>query len=378
MNRTLEVLDRLIGFDTVSENSNLELIGYAQDFLERCGCRVIRIDDPDQPKAGLYAEIGPAGTGVLLSAHSDVVPVEGQTWNRDPFTLSRDGDRLYGRGTTDMKGFLAAMLTSAEAAGRADLREPLKLVISYDEEIGCVGISRMMERLIPLVGVPRLAIVGEPTEMQVAVGHKGKRAYSADIGGETGHSALAPQFVNALNVAADFVGSLKEIQSGLSDKGARDEAFEVPYSTVHVGTLSGGTALNIVPERAEMRFELRHLVGDDPDLIEQGIRAAAERVGESYGKAASIHIETLTTYPGLDTKADAEVVVEALRLSETSTTKVGFGTEAGFFDALGISTVVCGPGSMAGQGHKADEYLLVSQLNACEAMLARLLTSMSN
>ncbi|TNF58779.1 MAG: acetylornithine deacetylase [Rhodobacteraceae bacterium] len=373
----LETLGRLTAFDTVSDRSNLPMIDFVQDFLIARGFRVTRLEDPSEPKAGLYAEIGPAGGGVLLSAHTDVVPVAGQTWTRDPFRLSVEEGRAYGRGTTDMKGFVAAMLGLADAAGRAALKEPLKLVLSYDEEIGCVGMDRMIGRLAPLMGKPRLAIVGEPTSMRVATGHKGKRAYLARMQGQAGHSALAPRFVNALHLAADFMAALRRLQEDLAARGARDPDHDIPFSTVHVGTLSGGQALNIVPDRAEMRFEFRHLAQEDPDALERRIHEAARDVCTLHGAAARIEIAPLSRYPGLDTAPDSPAVRTVAQLAGHGTTKVAFGTEAGFLDRLGIPTVVCGPGSMEGQGHKADEYLSLSELAACEAMLERLLRSMT-
>lgn len=376
MTGTYDILERLIAFDTVSAQSNLALIDYVQDFLAQRGFRITRISDPETPKAGLYAEIGPDGAGVLLSGHTDVVPVVGQTWTRDPFRLTVEGDKLFGRGTTDMKGFVAAMLTVADVASRADLNEPLKLVLSYDEEIGCVGIARMMDRLAPLLGKPRLAIVGEPTQMRVAIGHKGKQAYRATITGEAGHSAMAPRFVNALNVAAEFVTALTLLQTDLAREGTQDPDYEIPYSTVHVGTLSGGHALNIVPDHAEMTFEVRHLPADNPAEIADQISQIAERIIRRYGPPAQIDIAPISTYPGLATPRRSPVVDTMLQLAGTDTTKVAFGTEAGFFDGLGIPTIVCGPGSMAGQGHKADEFLLVSEMRACDALLARLLQTM--
>ncbi len=376
MTRTLDILDRLIGFDTISARPNLDLIAYVEDFLRMRGFRVTRLDDPEEEKAGLYAEIGPEGPGILLSAHSDVVPVAGQDWSTDPFRLTRQGDRLHGRGTTDMKGFVASMLAAADAASRAPLKEPLKLVLSYNEEVGCTGIARMLDRLVPLMGHPRAAIVGEPTEMQVATGHKGKRAFRARIAGETGHSALAPQFVNALNVAAEFLVALQALQKDLERNGARDEDYDIPYSTVHVGMLSGGRALNIVPDRAEATFEFRHLAADDPDSLLHRIRTAAQDVCARYGPAARIEIAPLAGYPGLDTPANSDTARFVESLAGAGRTKVAFGTEAGFFDAQGIPTVVCGPGSMQAQGHKADEFIRIDQLARCDAMLARLLERM--
>ncbi len=377
MSRTEEILERLVSFDTVSARSNLPLIGYVEDLLNGVDFRVTRLSDASGDKAGLYAEIGPAGSGVLLSAHTDVVPVEGQDWTRDPFRLTREQDRLFGRGTTDMKGFLAAMLAAGERAAGLDLHEPLKLSISYDEEVGCLGMAQMIGPLADLVGHPRACIVGEPTEMQVAIGHKGKRAYRAVCHGQAGHSAMAPRFVNALHLAGDFMARMRGLQDWLAANGAQDAAYDVPCSTIHVGRLSGGTALNIVPDRAQMLFEVRHVAADDPDAIEARIREAAAAVEKEF-PAGRIGIEALNRYPGLDVDAGSKVVSLAREFAGGSgVSKVAFGTEAGFFDGLGIPTVVCGPGSMAGQGHKADEYIEAGQLAACDAMMGRVLESLT-
>lgn len=372
MTASLEILDRLIGFDTVSARSNQPLIAYVEAFLTARGFSITRFEDPEQDKAGLFASIGRGGPGILLSAHTDVVPVEGQHWTRDPFRLTVEEDRLYGRGTTDMKGFLAAMLACADKASRRELREPLKLAISYDEEIGCVGIARMIDGLQPALGLPRACIVGEPTGMQIATGHKGKSAIRATFHGEAGHSALAPRFVNALHLAADFIVGLREMQEDLAANGPQDTGYAIPCSTVHVGQLTGGTALNIVPDRAVLLFEFRHLAADNPSSLMRRIRAIADGISAKHG--TGIDLEQVTAYPGLDTPPVAEVTRLAQRLARNQTlTKVAFGTEAGFFDALGIPTVVCGPGNMEAQGHKPDEYLTRAQLNACDAMLGSLL-----
>ncbi|WP_419739138.1 acetylornithine deacetylase [Ruegeria sp.] len=372
MSVSLEVLERLVAFETVSARSNLDMIAYIEDFLRNRGFRVQRIADPDEPKAGLFAEIGPSVEGgLLLSAHSDVVPVEGQDWSVSPFKLTRQGDRLFGRGTTDMKGFLAEMLALADAVKGRELETPLKFLVSYDEEIGCVGISRMKKQLPSLLGRPRLAIVGEPTEMQVAIGHKGKRAYRADIRGEAGHSALAPQFVNALHVAVDFVGKLRHMQQKVQQSGARNTAYDVPYTTFHVGQLSGGTALNLVPDKASLVFEFRHLAEDDPDKIEAELQQAADAVLAKFPPAAQISLRALAGYPGLSV-ASSDPAVSLIKSSGGGeTTHVAFGTEAGVLSDLGIATLVCGPGSMADQGHKPDEYVSEEQLVACSLMLRK-------
>lgn len=377
MTQTLDILERLIAFDTVSAKSNLELVDFAQEFLVSRGFEVHRLLDDDGQKAGLFAVLGPLGKGVLLSAHTDVVPVSGQDWTRNPFQLTRDGDRVYGRGTTDMKGYVASVMALADRASRVELTEPLKIALSYDEEVGCVGIQHMIGDLERTIGLPRACFVGEPTEMQVAVGHKGKAALRAVFHGESGHSALAPKFLNALHIAGDFLAELRKVQDTLALIGAQDEAFDIPYSTIHVGQLSGGTALNIVPDRAEMTFEYRHLAADRPGDILARITKAASMVETAYqlrNPAAKIEIDQINAYPGLDVGEGADIIGFAKRLVQSNTiTKVAFGTEAGFFDALGIPTVVCGPGSMEGQGHKADEYITLDQLAACDRMLDRLL-----
>lgn len=372
MTLSLDILDRLIAFDTVSDRSNLDLIAYVEDFLLSRQFRVQRIPDLMEEKAGLYAEIGPGiDGGILLSAHSDVVSVDGQAWTRSPFKLTRDGDRLFGRGTTDMKGFLAEMLAIADFARDKALKAPLRLLISYDEEIGCVGIARMKERLKPLLGRPRLALVGEPTEMQVAIGHKGKRAYRAQIIGQAGHSALAPRFVSALQVAVDYVVALRALQDGLQQTGSRDASYDIPYSTIHVGQMRSGTALNIVPDSAELLFEFRHLAEDAPDLLEQRITEAADAVAAPHGTVATIELQPLAAYPSLAIPTTDAAVILTQTWSGGQTCKVAFGTEAGFLSDLGIPTVVCGPGSMADQGHKADEYISHTQLVKCSKMLAK-------
>ena len=373
MSRTVDILRELVAFDTVSAKSNLACIDWIESHLTALGFRVTRIMDPDDPKAGLYAEIGPNGDGVVLSAHTDVVPVDGQNWTRPPFELTEEDGRLYGRGTTDMKGFLASVLAFSEVAASSDLKAPIKLVISYDEEIGCVGMARMIETLRPLIGTPRICIVGEPTSLDVAIGHKGKKSYRAICLGTSGHSALAPKFVNAIYVATDLIAGLRSLQAKFAGAGVVDDDYTVPYSTVHVGKFMGGTALNIVPDVAELLFEIRYLAADRIDDFEAEVAALAAQVEQDHFGAV-IEIDSLTSYPGLDVMPDADCVKFVQRISgKNGITKVAYGTEAGFFDAIGIPTVVCGPGSMEGQGHKADEYILKSELEACDAMLMRLL-----
>ena len=378
MPRTLEILDRLVAFPTVSRNSNLDLIDWVRDLLQTAGFQVHRIYSPERSKAGLFARIGPQTEGgVCLSAHTDVVPVDGQPWTRPAFELSREGERLYGRGTTDMKGFLASLLALAERAAKAELKRPLSLSISYDEEIGCVGIRQMMPQLAKFIGKPDAVIVGEPTSMQIAIGHKGKTASRLNCHGDSGHSALAPKFVNAIHVAADVVREIQQVQMQLA-KGPRDEAYSIPYSTAHVGCIEGGRALNIVPDLATLDLEIRHLPQVHAHEIRAMIDAALTRVSDHYPSVRKVEIEETNAYPGLALATDDPIIAWAGEVTHGSQVKkVAFGTEAGFFAELGLSTIVIGPGDMATDGHKPDEGLDISQLNACDAMMNRICADLS-
>ncbi|MBN9000053.1 MAG: acetylornithine deacetylase, partial [Rhizobiales bacterium] len=318
---------------------------------------------------------------VLLSAHLDVVPAEGQDWTVDPFSLTRRDGRLYGRGTTDMKGFAAAMLSIAARASTHRLRAPLKLALSYDEEAGCVGMSEMIGSLDDTIGIPDFCFVGEPTSMQIAIGHKGKSSYRIRFRGSPGHSASAPLHVNALHLASEAVGVLRKLQDELAAGGLRDDAYDVPYTTVHVGTLAGGTALNVVPDHAELEFEIRYLAAEDTGRLLGRIRqelAALVARWRQVGTVADAVIEPINHYPGLEAAPDAEVTRLAERLGgRTPLTKVSYGTEAGFFhERWSIPTIVCGPGDMI-QGHKPDEFVEETQLAACDAMLYSLLDSLT-
>ena len=370
MTNSLAILDRLISFDTVSHRSNLSLINFVEDYLRARNFRLHKIEDSKQDKAALYAEIGPQTEGgILLSAHSDVVPVADQEWSKPPFQLTRVGERLYGRGTTDMKGFLSEILALADRAHGMTLRAPLKLLISYDEEIGCLGMRHIQNHLPPILGNPELAIVGEPTEMQVAIGHKGKRAYHVDVTGQSGHSALAPNFVSALHLAVDFVKELRALQAEISQFGNRDEHYAIPYSTIHVGTLNSGSALNIVPDKAELKIEMRHVAEDDPNSIENRFQEIAEILMQPYPNIAKIQLHREASYPGLAIPIHDPAVALTQKWSGEKTCKVAFGTEAGFLSELGVPTVVCGPGSMTDQGHKPDESISIEELLKCSRML---------
>ncbi len=380
---TTEILRRLIAFETISRQSNLEMLDYIESLLGPAGARIERFAHEDGSRANLWATIGPeGGGGVVLSGHTDVVPVTGQNWSSDPFVLTEDSGRLYGRGTADMKGFVAAAIHAALQAARRDLATPLHLAFSYDEEIGCMGVRRMIEALAARPERPALCIIGEPTGMKIATGHKGKTAYRACCHGVEGHSALAPNALNALHLGADFVAALTRRQDDLARNGARDPAYDIPFSTVHAGMMRGGTAINIVPNLCEIDFEIRNIVADDPARIMAAIHADARAIAAVHQPRfpqARIEIEEISGYPGLETPEDAPVVALLRRLTGESgaSIKVAFGTEGGLFQqATGMSTAICGPGFMD-QGHKPDEFVSGAQLALCDAMLARLVEELA-
>ncbi len=375
---TRSILDRLIAFPTVSCAPNIDLMTWVRDRLGEAGVEATLIPDADGKKANLYATIGPKDRpGVMLSGHTDVVPVEGQAWTRPPFRLTEDGGRLYGRGTTDMKGFVAAALSMGLRAAGRDLKVPLHLAFSYDEEVGCLGVRSLIEMLAAAPVRPLMCIVGEPTGMQAATGHKGKVALRATCTGREGHSALAPLALNALHLGAEFLTAVRDLQAEVAETGRRDGDYDVPYTTIHVGKMQGGVQVNIVPNTCVLDFEIRSLAEDDPEALIARLRAAAEAIvapRRAEFPEAAITVERLWDYPGLGTPSDAGVVNFVKGLTGANgTIKVAFGTEGGLFSQrLGIPTAICGPGSMA-QGHKPDEYVSVEQLARCDAMMAALL-----
>ena len=371
---SIEILERLIGFPTVSADSNLALIHFVRDLLAEHGIDCQLVHDQGGAKANLYATIGPADRGgVMLSGHTDVVPVEGQDWTVPPFEMTERDGRLHGRGAADMKGFVACAIAAALRAER--LETPLHLALSHDEEIGCIGVRRLIEVLAEAPVRPALCIVGEPTSMAVATGHKGKTSLKAVCRGREGHSAMAPLALNALHLACDFVGEVRALQARLAETGARDGDYDVPYTTLHVARIDGGVASNIVPNRAEVAFEIRNIAADAPDALTAELSAAGARIAAATGDPdAAIAVETTGGYPGLETAPDARSVQLVRQLTGgNATIKVPFGTEGGLFaERLGLDVVVCGPGSMA-QGHKPDEFVSRDQMARCDAMLDRLL-----
>jgi acetylornithine deacetylase len=373
---------RLVAFDTTSRNSNLALIDFVRDYLDGYGVKSELVFDAGGNKANLYATIGPQDRGgILVSGHTDVVPVDDQDWHTDPFKITEKDDRLYGRGSADMKGFIATLLSLVPVLVQRKLREPIHLSFSYDEEIGCVGVRTLIEVLKDRPNKPRLAIVGEPTEMQVGIGHKGKHTLRCHVHGHEAHSSLVHQGVNAIEAAAELIAKLKEIARRKRDHGPFDPDFQPPYSSVHTGLIQGGTALNIVPRDCTFDFEVRPLPGDDVPAIIAELRefAATRLLPEMHAvrPETAILIEELSAAPGLDTPTEHEATQLAAALSGANgTIKVPFGTEGGLFAAAGIPTVICGPGSID-QAHKPDEFVALDQIARCEAFLQRLIDRVS-
>jgi acetylornithine deacetylase len=382
MHTTLQYLEKLISFPTVSRDSNLGLIEFVAHELKTIGIASTLVHNEEGTKANLWATVGPSGvSGVALSGHTDVVPVEVQNWSSNPFKLARRGGNLYGRGSADMKGFIASCLSLAHLAVKRPLHTPIHLAFSYDEEIGCIGVRRMLDMLKSMLVRPRLCIVGEPTMLQVVTAHKGKLGYRVTAHGLEAHSSLAPIGANAIYMACDLIAEIRRIQDDIAAHGLRDGDYEVAYTTLHVGKMAGGEVMNIVPNRATFDFEIRYLPEDDGQALLARITAAADGIAAKFKGVfpdARFEFMTLQSYPALNTPVDSEAVNFVLALTGgNSTGKITFGTEGGLFQQqLGIPAVVCGPGNIA-VAHKPDEYVSEEQLALCDAMLLRLLERLS-
>ncbi|WP_176082096.1 acetylornithine deacetylase [Paraburkholderia tropica] len=378
LDSTLSLLQTLVEFDTRSARSNLELITFVREYLAGFGVEASLNYNASGDKANLYATIGPRDrAGLCLSGHTDVVPADGQPWTVPPFALTRENARVLGRGTADMKGFLACVLASVPYFVEHCRTLPIHLAFSYDEEVGCRGVRGLLDELARAPFKPLACIIGEPTSMQVAIAHKGKRAYRCCFKGLAGHSALTHLGVNAVDFAAEFAVHLRRTSRALRESGQHDARFEPPYTTVHTGKLNGGIALNVIPDRAELEFEVRNLPGDSIDAIVQAARRFAE--DELEGEMQATHADTgiewqeLVDYPALAADSDANWLRDmACELTGDETLRtLSFGTEGGLFQRIGIPTVVCGPGSIE-QGHKADEYVEIAQLERCLGFLEKL------
>ena len=381
--RSIEQLGALVGFNTTSSLSNLPLLDYVESYLAQFGIDSRRTYDETGSKANLFATIGPADRpGYILSGHTDVVPVKGQDWSSDPFTLTERDGRIFGRGACDMKAYLACILAAVPDMVAANLQIPLHLAFSYDEEVGCIGVRRLIADLVERKIEPLGCFVGEPTEMKVVIGHKVKRSLRVTVRGKAGHSSLAPHFVNAIEYAAEMIIRIRELGKRIEREGHKDDLYDVPFTTSHTGVISGGTQLNIVPEKCQFDFEFRALPEDDVDSYVEEIKAFArdelEPRMQAIAPECGISFEWISRFPGLSLPADSDLAQLTAHLAQCNTvSKVAYGTEAGLFhENGGIPSIVCGPGNIA-QAHQPDEYIEKSQLAACDQFLQRLISHCS-
>jgi acetylornithine deacetylase len=372
------MIRRLVGFDTTSRDSNLALIDFVRDYLESFGVESDLVYDEERRKANLYATIGPQDRGgIMLSGHTDVVPVDGQAWDSDPFAVAEHGNALYGRGTADMKSFIAVALSLVSEFLDRGLKTPVHFAFSYDEEVGCLGVRGLIAKLEERSVRPSACIVGEPTMMQPVIAHKGKTSVRCRVRGLEAHSALAHEGVNAVEAAAEIVAHLKGMARRKRDQGPFDPGFSPPYTTIHTGTVQGGTALNIVPRDCSFDFEFRNIPADDPHALLAELRLYAETVVlpemRAVSAATEIAFEEMNSVKGLDMPAEHALVQLAQSLSGANAVgKVSFAAEAGLFQEAGIPTVICGPGSIE-VAHKPNEYITLDQVRQCEAFLRRLM-----
>lgn len=369
----------LVGFDTTSRLSNLPLIEYVRTYLGKLGVESTLVFDESGTKANLFATIGPRDRpGLILSGHTDVVPIDGQEWSTEPFTAVEKDGRLYGRGTCDMKSFVAVALALAPEFAKASLKTPIHFAFSYDEEVGCVGVRRLIADLDRRNLRPVACVVGEPTSMKVIRGHKGKLSFRGRVRGFECHSSLAPRGVNSIQYAAEAIAFLTRMGRRFAEEGPFDRDFDIPHTTVHTGIIHGGTALNIVPKDCSFHFEFRHLPGEDPRRLFAEVRRFAESKLEPEMRRISpdtgFSWQEISGFPGLATDSDAEIVQAARAAAGDNAPPgmVAFGCEGGLFEEAGIPTVVCGPGDI-NQAHKPNEFVALDQIAQCEAFLRRLI-----
>ena len=382
---TINRLSRLIAFDTTSRHSNLALIHDCADYLESLGLKPWLSHNADQSKANLFATIAAADGntegGLILSGHTDVVPTDGQAWQSDPYRADIREGRLYGRGSADMKGFIAAVLAAAPAMVQAELKRPLHIALSYDEEIGCLGAPVMIAELQKRGLTPEHCIVGEPTSMRMVVAHKGIHTFRCAVHGKAAHSSLTPQGVNAIEYAAKLIVFINELAGRLKARHDTDPDYDVPFSTLSVNTIAGGIAGNIVPQLCEFEFDYRNLPHMSPaDItapIEAHIREVLQPQMQAVEAACRIdmrHGENVPAMPEAEAALLHDLITQLVQ--DSSRLKVAYATEGGQFQQAGIATVICGPGNIE-QAHKADEFVELSQLARCDAFLHKLITAQS-
>lgn len=378
-----QILDKLVSFPTVSRDTNLPLIDWVEDYLESHGVTAHRVWNEDRTKASLYAHIGPeVAGGVVLSGHTDVVPVDGQVWSSDPWTVTERDGRLYGRGTCDMKGFVALALAAVPLALAADLKRPLQLALSYDEELGCTGAPPMIAEMARSLPRAAAVIVGEPSRFSVVTGHKGGTGFKVHVKGYEVHSSLIHTGVSAIMAAAPLIDFANRVNAANAARppAALAQMFNPPWTTLHVGMIRGGTAHNITAADCRFSCEIRVVPGED---IEDWVAAFEGQVAQAVAAMQTIRPETGITVarffsvPPLRPETDGAAEALARRLTgDNGLHVVSYGTEAGQFQAEGYSAVVCGPGDIA-QAHQPDEFLEISEFDAGWSFMQRLVASLS-
>ena len=380
---SIEILKKLVSFDTTSFKSNLDLIKFIENYLNDLNIKSELIYDETKNKANLFTTKGPnLQGGIVLSGHTDVVPITKQNWTSDPFILTERDDKLFGRGSSDMKGFIAIVLSRVSAMVEKKLKKPIHLAFSYDEEIGCVGVHSLLDLIKKKSINPEFCIVGEPTSMEMVIGHKGKHAYDVKVDGLSCHSGQAPNGVNAINYASKLINYIEEINKEKSIKGPFDNDYEIPYSTLHTGLIKGGTILNIVPKLCQFEFEIRHLAEDDPLEIIQRIKQYTEELlikeMHNISSTTNIEINEKINYPGLNISESISPVKQVKELlGKSSYKKVVFGTEGGLFKReLNLPTIICGPGSID-QAHKPDEFISIQQIEKGGTFIDKLINNCS-
>lgn len=375
---TVNILRQLVGFDTTSRNSNLELIDFVRGYLRDHGIDSQLYHDDSGRKANLYATFGAnqSGSGLMLSGHTDVVPVDEQDWRSDPFALTERDGSLYGRGACDMKGFIAVALALVPRFLETSRIRPVHFGFTFDEEVGCIGGGKLAEQIRGMPVKPACCIVGEPTSMRVVDGHKGRVSMRCHVHGIEGHSAYPDRACNAVEAAADMIAYLRQMARRLREDEPHDAAFDPPYTTVQTGTVHGGTASNIVPNHCNFEFDIRNLPGQDPLVLISELRDFTRREVlpdmHRISSEAGIDFEELSNVPGLVPDRDHDFVKSVLAASGGNAThKVSFGTEAGLYQRSGVPTVVCGPGDIT-KAHRPDEFVPLEQLARCETFLMRM------
>ena len=364
-----DILDRLVAFPSVAGRANGDIVGWIESYLADQGAKVTLLPGPEGDRSNLFATIGPADVpGYVLSGHMDVVPAGEPQWSSAPFTLRRDGERLYGRGTTDMKGFLAAALAAVPTLAGLRLARPVHFAFSYDEEVGCRGVPHLIARLPELCAKPLGVIVGEPSGMRAVRGHKGKAAARATVNGRSGHSSRPDLGLNAIHAMADVLSSAVNDAERLR-QGPFDPAFEPAYSSLQAGVIAGGQSVNIIPDSCTLDLEARAIPGVDPASLLAPVKAKAEALA-----ADGFRVEwtPISAYPALSLPHDAALAALLRELTgEAPLAAVSYGTEAGLYQAAGFDAIICGPGDI-GRAHKPDEYVLASELAACQRMIEAL------